>query len=65
MFIRFRSSLENHTRFQTKMVKVYTRFQTKKAKKPYLLGRYLPVLLIKESTTSPPPPATTITTPAA
>ena len=64
MFIRFRSSLENHTRFQTKMVKVYTRFQTKKAKKPYLLGRYLPVLLIKESTTSPPP-ATTITTPAA
>ena len=24
-----RSSLENHTRFQTKMGKVYTRFQTK------------------------------------
>ena len=26
-----RSSLENHTRFQTKMGKVYTRFQTKTA----------------------------------
>ena len=29
------SSLENHTRFQTKMGKIYTRFRTKKAQKPY------------------------------
>ena len=27
-FIHSRSSLENHTRFQTKLSKVYTRFQT-------------------------------------
>ena len=33
-FIHSRSSLENHTRFQTKMGKVYTRFQTKKPKNP-------------------------------
>ena len=32
-FIHSRSSLENHTRFQTKMGKVYTRFQTKTAQK--------------------------------
>ena len=37
-FIHSRSSLENHTRFQTKMSKVYTRFQTKKTKTPSLLG---------------------------
>ena len=30
-FIRSCGSLENHTRFQTVMVKIYTRFQTKKA----------------------------------
>ena len=29
---------ENHTRFQTKMAKVYTRFQTKTAQKPYPMG---------------------------
>ena len=34
-FIHSHSSLENHTRFQTKMGKVYTRFQTKTAQKPY------------------------------
>ena len=34
-FINSRSSLENHTRFQTKMGKVYTRFKTKTAQKPY------------------------------
>ena len=45
-FIHSRSSLENHTRFQTKMSKVYTRFQTKKAQKPYLLGRHIPIWLI-------------------
>ena len=34
-FIHSRSSLKNHTRFQTKMGQYYTRFQTKKAKKPH------------------------------
>ena len=34
MFIHSRSSPENHTRFQTKMGKVYIRFQTKTAQKP-------------------------------
>ena len=38
MFIHPRSSLENPTRFQTKMAKVYTRFQTKMAQKPYPMG---------------------------
>ena len=33
-FTHSRSSLENHTQFQTKMGKVYTRFQTKTAQKP-------------------------------
>ena len=37
-FIRSRSSLENHTRFQTKKGKVYTRFQTKRPKNPTLWG---------------------------
>ena len=32
-FIQSRSSLENHTRFQSKMGKVYTRFQTAKWRK--------------------------------
>ena len=40
-FVHSRSSLENHTRFQTKMGKVYTRFQTKTAQKPYPMGRHL------------------------
>ena len=39
-FIRSRGSLENHTRFQTIMVKIYTRFQTKIAQK---LGRHIPI----------------------
>ena len=34
-----RSSLKNHTRFQTKMGKVYTRFQTEKAHKPWPVGK--------------------------
>ena len=38
--IRSRGSLENHTRFQTIMVKIYTRFQTKTAQKPYPLGPF-------------------------
>ena len=33
-FIRSRGSLENHTRFKTIMVKIYTGFQTKMAQKP-------------------------------
>ena len=37
-----RSSLENNTRFQTKIGKVYSRFQTEKAQKPYPLGCYIP-----------------------
>ena len=37
-FTRSHSSLENHTRFQTKMCKVYSRFQTETAHKPYPLG---------------------------
>ena len=44
--MRSRSSLENHTRFQTKMGKVYTRFQTKTAQKPDPMGRYIPISLI-------------------
>ena len=49
MFIHSRSSLENHTRFQTKMAKVYTytRFQTKTGQEPYPMGRHIP---------NPPPP---------
>ena len=37
-----RRSLENHTRFQTKMGKVCTRLQTETAQKPYPLGRHVP-----------------------
>ena len=40
-FIHSCSSLENHTRFQTKMGKVYTRFHTKTAQKPYPMGRQI------------------------
>ena len=43
--VRSRSSLENHTRFQTKMGKVYTCFQTKKAQKPYPLERHILIWL--------------------
>ena len=41
-----RSSIENHTRFQIKMGKVYSRFQTRKDKKPYTFGRYIPIWLM-------------------
>ena len=46
-FVHSRSSLENHTRFQTKMGKVYTRLQTKTAEKPFgaahrYIGEYPP-----------------------
>ena len=49
-FIHSRSSLENHTRFQSKMGKVYTRFQTKRDPKPYPLGRHIPMALPGEAT---------------
>ena len=52
-FIHSRSSLENHTQFQTKMVKICTRFQTKKAPNPYPLGRHIPIWIIWGYT--PPP----------
>ena len=45
-FIHSRSSLEKHTRFQTKMGKVYTRFRPKRRRNPtrwggtYLYGWY-------------------------
>ena len=51
--IHSRSSLENHTRFLTKMGKVYTRFQTKTAQKPYSLGRHIPIRLVQGSTPLP------------
>ena len=54
-FIRSRDSLENHTRFKTIMVKIYARFQTKTARKPYPLGRHIPIKLIWGSTSPPPP----------
>ena len=46
-FIHSRSSIENDTRFQTKMGKMQTRFQTKTAKKYiYPSGRHIPIWLI-------------------
>ena len=42
-FIHSRSLLENHTRFQTKMGKVYIRFRPETGQKPYPLGRHMPV----------------------
>ena len=41
--IHSRTSLDTHTRFQTKMSKVYPRFQTKTAQKPYPMGRHIPI----------------------
>ena len=42
-FIHSHSSIENHTRFQTKMGKVYTLFQAKTAQKPYPMWRHIPI----------------------
>ena len=42
-FIRSRASLENHTRFQTIMVKIYIHFQTKTTQKAYSLERHIPI----------------------
>ena len=55
-FIRPRGSLENHTRFKTIMVKIYTRFQTKTARKPYPLGRHNLYSLYRGVPHPPPPP---------
>ena len=46
-FIHFLSSLENHTRFQTEVGKVYIHFQTETAQKPHPLERHLPYWLIQ------------------
>ena len=59
-FIRFRSSLENHARFQNKIGKVYTRFQTKTAQKPHPWGWHIP---IKAYIRLYPPPPLSPTTP--
>ena len=56
-FIHSRSSLENPTRFQTKMVKMYIRFQTKTAQKNiYILwgSTYCTTGLCKGVPPSPP-----------
>ena len=57
-FVHSRSSLENHTLFQTKMNKVCTRFHTETAQKPYPLGWHIPIWLISigEFLHPPPPP---------
>ena len=56
-FTHSRSSLENHTQFQTKMGKVYTRFQTKTAKKTLPDGEaHTYIAYIREYPTPPPPP---------
>ena len=55
-FIHSRSSLENHTWFQTKMGKVYTRFQTKMAQKPYPMGGGTYLYSLYKGVNSPPPP---------
>ena len=49
------NSLENHTRIQTKIGKVYARFQSKTAQKPYPWGRYIPVRQMYVCTAPPPP----------
>ena len=42
-FIHSPYSLEKHTWLKTKIGKVYTRCQTKAAKKPYPMGRHIPI----------------------
>ena len=54
-FIRSRSSLENYTRFQTKMGKLYTRFQTKTAPKPNPMTWHIPIQPTTQGGTPPPP----------
>ena len=45
MFIHSHSSLENYTRFQTKMGTASTRFRTETAQGPNLLGLHIPIWL--------------------
>ena len=45
-FVNSPSSLKNHTRFQTKMGKVYACFQTETAQNPYPLGQHISIWLI-------------------
>ena len=59
MFIDSRSSLENHTRFQTKMDEVYTRFQTQTAQKPGRFGAAHTVYGIYKAVPPPPTPTPT------
>ena len=40
---QFKTSLTNHTLFQTKMVEIDTLFQTKTAKKTYPLAPHIPI----------------------
>ena len=54
-FILSRSSLKNHTRFQTKMDEVYTSFQTKPVQKPGVFGAAHTVYGIYKGVPSPPP----------
>ena len=64
--IHSRSSLKNHTRFQTKMDKVYTHFQTKMAQKTLPFGaahtytayvrEYFPTSAPPQPSPPPPPP---------
>ena len=42
-FIRPRISLENVTRFKTKMDKVYTPFSDKKTQELYPAGKHIPI----------------------
>ena len=57
-FIHSCSSLENHTRFKTKIGEVYTPFQTKTAQKPYPMGQWGGTYLhsLYKGVSSPPPP---------
>ena len=53
-FVHSRSSVKNHTRFQTKMGEVYTRFQTKTAQKPYHWEWHIPKIYILYKGVPPP-----------
>ena len=65
--IHSRSSLKNHTRFQTKMDKVYTHFQTKMAQKslPFGAAHTYTAYVREYFPTSAPPPQPSPPPPAA
>ena len=59
-FIHSRSSLENHTRFKTKIGEVYTPFRPKRRKFPTQWGdgaAHTYIAYIRESPLPPPPPS--------